>query len=245
MPSELDHTSQEPLYLQVIEDIRRDIASGLYRAGEKIPSELELGDIYRVSRITVRNAVKVLEKEGLLVKRQGKGTFVTAEAEHKAPFENDDIVRSFTKTCENNGVVPGARLVACERALLPFDRPGFFGGADNGAAIRVIRVRTADDVPLMVEDNLFDPVKYRFLLDENLEDRSIFEVIERKTGLVPRNSTDCILSMERATPQLAELLDVAENEPLFTVSGEYSDQYGDPMFLGLQHVVGKHYSFRL
>ena len=76
MPSELDHSSQEPLYLQVIEDIRRDIASGLYRAGEKIPSELELGDIYRVSRITVRNAVKVLEKEGLLIKRQGKGTFV-------------------------------------------------------------------------------------------------------------------------------------------------------------------------
>ena len=113
MPSELDHASQEPLYLQVIEDIRRDIASGLYRAGEKIPSELELGDIYRVSRITVRNAVKVLEKEGLLVKRQGKGTFVTAEAEHKAPFENDDIVRSFTKPCENNGVVPGARLVVC------------------------------------------------------------------------------------------------------------------------------------
>ena len=56
--------------MQVIEDIRRDIASGLYRPGEKIPSEIELGDIYRVSRITVRNAVKVLEREGLLIKRQ-------------------------------------------------------------------------------------------------------------------------------------------------------------------------------
>lgn len=245
MPSELDHSSQEPLYLQVIEDIRKDIASGLYRPGEKIPSEIELGDIYRVSRITVRNAVKVLEKEGLLIKRQGKGTFVTDEAEHKAPFENDDIVRSFTKTCENNGVVPGAHLVVCERVLLPTDKAGFFGGADNGAAVRVMRVRTADGMPLMVEDNLFDPVKYRFLLDEDLEDCSIFEVIERATGLVPRNSTDCVLSMERATPQLAELLDVGEGEPLFTVSGEYSDQYGEPMFAGVQHVVGKHYSFRL
>ena len=156
MPSELDHSSQEPLYLQVIEDIRKDIASGLYRPGEKIPSEIELGDIYRVSRITVRNAVKVLEKEGLLIKRQGKGTFVTDEAEHKAPFENDDIVRSFTKTCENNGVVPGAHLVVCERVLLPTDKAGFFGGADNGAAVCVMRVRTADGMPLMVEDNLFD-----------------------------------------------------------------------------------------
>lgn len=245
MPSELDHSSQEPLYLQVIEDIRRDIASGLYRPGEIIPSEIELGDIYRVSRITVRNAVKVLEREGLLIKRQGKGTFVTEEAEQKAPFENDDIVRSFTKTCENNGVVPGAKLVTCERVLLPLDRPSFFGGADNGAAIRVVRVRTADDVPLMVEDNLFDPVKYRFLLDEDLEGCSIFELIEQKSGLVPRTSADCVLSMERATAQLAELLCVAENEPLFTVSGEYSDQYGEPMFIGLQHVVGKHYSFRL
>lgn len=245
MPSELDHSSQEPLYLQVIEDIRRDIASGLYRAGEKIPSELELGDIYRVSRITVRNAVKVLEKEGLLIKRQGKGTFVADGGDRKAPFKNDDIVRSFTKTCENNGVVPGARLVSCERVLLPLDRAGYFGGADGGAAVRVMRVRTADGLPLMVEDNLFDPVKYRFLLEEPLDDCSIFELIEQRTGLVPRNGTDCVLSMERADAQLAELLDVAENEPLFTVSGEYSDQYGEPMFIGLQHVVGKHYSFRL
>ena len=89
------------------------------------------------------------------------------------------------------------------------------------------------------------PVKYRFLLDEDLEDCSIFEVIERATGLVPRNSTDCVLSMERADIELAGLLQVPENEPLFSVRGEYLDQYGNPMFLGIQHVVGKHYSFRL
>ena len=245
MPSELNHRSQEPLYLQVIEDIRKDITSGLYRAGEKIPSEIELGAIYRVSRITVRNAVKVLEREGLLIKRQGKGTFVSDEGEHKAPFENDNIVRSFTKTCENNGVVPGARLVTCERVLLPSDRSDYFGGADNGAAIRAMRVRTADGTPLMIEDNLFHPEKYQFLLEEDLEGCSIFDLIEKRTGLVPRNGTDCVLSMERATPQFAELLEVGEGEPLFTVNGEYSDQYGEPMFIGLQHVVGKHYSFRL
>lgn len=51
--------------------------------------------------------------------------------------------------------------------------------------------------------------------------------------------------MERADIELAGLLQVPENEPLFSVRGEYLDQYGNPMFLGIQHVVGKHYSFRL
>ena len=48
MPSELNHRSSSPLYQQVMEDIVHDIASGLYRAGEKIPSEADLGDIYAV-----------------------------------------------------------------------------------------------------------------------------------------------------------------------------------------------------
>lgn len=245
MPSELNPQSSSPLYQQVMDDIMRDIASGLYRPGEKIPSETDLGDIYDVSRITVRRAVKELVEQGKLTKRQGKGTFVNEVEESPSSFQNDDIVQSFSKTCEANGVVPGAVLVSRGMAKLPADVAQFFGGTLDGHAVQVKRVRTADGKPLMVEDNLFDPARYQFLLEEDLDDCSIFSLIEERTGLVPRNSDSCVLSMERVDSELASLLQVPENEPLFSVRGEYLDQYGNPMFVGFQHVVGKHYSFRL
>lgn len=245
MPSELNPRSSSPLYQQVMDDIVHDIASGLYRPDEKIPSEADLGDIYDVSRITVRRAVEELVKQGKLTKRQGKGTFVNEAEEGPSSFQNDDIVQSFSVTCEANGVVPGAVLVTRELAPLPDGGAAFFGGACDGRAVRVKRVRTADGRPLMVEDNFFDPERYQFLLESDLDGCSIFRLIEERCGLVPRNSDSCVLSMERADIELAGLLQVPENEPLFSVRGEYLDQYGNPMFLGIQHVVGKHYSFRL
>ena len=126
-----------------MDDIVHDIASGLYRPGEKIPSEADLGDIYDVSRITVRRAVEELVKQGKLTKRQGKGTFVNEAEEGPSSFQNDDIVQSFSVTCEANGVVPGAVLVTRELAPLPDGGAAFFGGACDGRAVRVKRVRTA------------------------------------------------------------------------------------------------------
>ena len=144
-----------------------------------------------------------------------------------------------------SGAAETAILVACELTKLPDDGAAFFGGACDGRAVRVKRVRTADGRPLMLEDNFFDPERYQFLLESDLDGCSIFRLIEERCGLVPRNSDSCVLSMERADIELAGLLQVPENEPLFSVRGEYLDQYGNPMFLGIQHVVGKHYSFRL
>ncbi|MEE1274075.1 MAG: GntR family transcriptional regulator [Olegusella sp.] len=72
----LDEESLTPLYQQVMEKIKRGIESGAYATGEKIPSEAELSEMYSVSRITVRRAVEELVEQGLLTKRQGKGTYV-------------------------------------------------------------------------------------------------------------------------------------------------------------------------
>ena len=74
MPSELVQSSSDPLYKQVMDDIVRDIDSGFYGAGERIPSEEDLRDIYKVSRVTIRRSLSELTKRGYLVKQQGKGT---------------------------------------------------------------------------------------------------------------------------------------------------------------------------
>ena len=72
----LDMNAETPLYMQLKEAIKAAIKDGTYPDNEKIPTEIELSEHYKVSRITVRRAVEELCQENYLVKRQGKGTFV-------------------------------------------------------------------------------------------------------------------------------------------------------------------------
>ncbi|SDM34906.1 GntR family transcriptional regulator [Nonomuraea maritima] len=64
-------------YLRIAEDIRRDIASGRYAVGERLPVARELADHYGVAMMTIGNALAVLRDEGLIETRQGSGSFVS------------------------------------------------------------------------------------------------------------------------------------------------------------------------
>ena len=68
---------RSPVYLQMRELIRSRIAEGIYQPGGSIPSENELAAEFEINRLTVRSAVEILVKEGLLKRVQGKGVYVT------------------------------------------------------------------------------------------------------------------------------------------------------------------------
>ena len=106
----LAFSSANPLYQQLMDDIKLDISNQKYRHGDKIPSETELAEIYNVSRITVRRAVSELCDEGYLAKHQGKGTFVTPPKITRKIMQ-DTHVHSFTATCAMSGMQPGGRTV--------------------------------------------------------------------------------------------------------------------------------------
>ena len=86
MSQDMSTHSGIPLYKQLISIIKNDIHNGVYKAGDKIPSETELCQRYQVSRITVRSAINELVEEELLFKTQGKGTFV-AEPKYVCPLK--------------------------------------------------------------------------------------------------------------------------------------------------------------
>ena len=89
-----------PLYEQLMEEIEKNIKSGIYKPGDKIMTESEMAGAYGVSIITVRKAMGALMDRGLVVRRQGKGTFVT-----KPKFSrNMKKLQSFTEMCEQMGV---------------------------------------------------------------------------------------------------------------------------------------------
>ena len=100
-----------PLYQQLKERLRAEIARGAYTPGDQLPAEPELIRLYGVSRITVRQALSGLEVEGLIVRRHGKGTFV---AERRIAH---DLVRltDFVEDMELAGLAPSSRVLRFAR----------------------------------------------------------------------------------------------------------------------------------
>ena len=73
----LKQDAMTPLYVQLMDTVEKDIKSGRYKPGDKIMTESEMAKTYGVSLITVRKAFGSLMEKGLVVRKQGKGTFVT------------------------------------------------------------------------------------------------------------------------------------------------------------------------
>src|SRR5918911_4137613 len=105
-----------PLYQQIKALLVKALQAGDWKAGEMIPSEMELAARYKVSQGTVRKAIDELATENLLVRRQGKGTFVATHAEQKVQYR-------FLRLAPDDGDPVGAqrRVIDCRRLRAPSD----------------------------------------------------------------------------------------------------------------------------
>ena len=95
-----------PLYQQLADKIKDQIAAGELKENEQLMTEMELSKAYNISRITVRKALELLVDEEILTKRQGIGAFVTG----KKLLRSMNTMMSFTQTCEMNGQKATSRL---------------------------------------------------------------------------------------------------------------------------------------
>lgn len=252
MTQVLDEGSSTPLYAQLRELLKGQILDGSFTPGERIPSEDKLNGLYGVSRITIRRALQELVDEGYLVKRPGKGTYVServpgvsAGQKVRARFTQNNDVQSFTEACKSNGQSAGARLMSLEEVDGLDDERGFFGFGSEGRLMRVVRIRTADRTPIMVEENYFPAREYGFLREANFEDTSLYDIVTANGHGVPMLTEPCALDLEKASAEMAPYLDVPAGEPLFCLEGRYYDADGSPMYLGRQHIVGTRYTFRI
>ena len=234
-----------PLYQQVIDIIKNEINSGAYKAGARIPNEFELAESYKVGRVTVRRAIEELVQQGYLTKRQGKGTFVNAPKLKRKIRQKGDV-QSFTEGCAANDMVPGARLVSRTVVAATHEDAAFFGVEPGCELIVVERVRTADGIPVMLENNAFvlaDHPYLQTLAAEDLTDNSIFALVADHSGRAPLKSDPCTVEIALADAQVAPLLEVPVGEPLFYMEAYFTDADERPLLLGRQKIVGSRYVF--
>ena len=232
----LNAESNSPLYKQLIRKLRDDIALGIYPVHSRIPTEQELCGTYGVSRVTVRKALAELTQEGLLNRQQGKGTFVAV------PRLCKDLkdVTSFNDYCRLMNCTPQTRVIHAQMVYAAEeDKRDLMCEEDQ--VVETMRLRMADDTPVMLETNRF-PKQYAFLLEEDLTG-SLYAILQ-EYGLEANQAVHEI-SLAYATAQQARHLGVNEGDALLNLREIIYDQYGRPLHTSRQLIRGDRFTFRI
>lgn len=201
-----------PAYVQIEEDLAERIGGGELSPGDRIPTERELAEQTGVSRMTVRAALGRLEQRGLIVRRQGSGTYV---AEAKL-LQDASHLRGFFEASVGQGVFPVSRVIDRAEVFATRHLAQELGVRIGEAVYRVVRLRSAGGVPVVLETSFFPARVVPGLLDLDLESSSIYRLMDRHHGARPVRARQ---SMEPITagPGEAALLNLPIGSPLMLV----------------------------
>ena len=200
----LDKRSPVPLYHQLAARLRADIEHGVVKPGDLIGTEKELGDRYGVSRATVRQALDDLSRHRLVERITGRGTFVST------PHLTVDlpVLLSFTEEMKRRGIVPGSTVLAFGRVPCPEDAALALGCPVGDDLLRIQRLRTGNDTPIVVGDHFLAPFIRMERDDLGL---SLYETVERRYGIRLKEAHHTIRA-GRCNAEEAALLNIAPGD---------------------------------
>lgn len=204
-----------PLYQQLSDRLTEAILNHVWNVGDRIPSENELIDAYRVSRTVVRAAISELVKMGLLRQVQGKGTFVI---ENRVIERNFQEFKGFFEQMEALGITPITsvllqRVAPCSQLVgkklnLPWGSEVF----------ELERLRYIQDDPRYIVMNYIPFDLCPDLAEEDFDYQSLYKLMEKKYG-IPLLSGSRSVSAVAADKRLSKLLGIKLNTPLVYIEG--------------------------
>src|SRR5436189_188641 len=214
--SAIYRNSPLPRYYQLKEIMRERVQSDEWKPGDLIPSERELSEKYGISRMTARQAITELVNEGLFYREQGKGTFVSQRK------ITQQLIRltGFTEDIKARGQKPGTKVISAQ--MFPADETTAEKlSIDPGTLIfRLQRLRLADDEPLAIELSQINFKGCERLLEEDLEQNSLYRLLETKYGITLIEQTLGVLDTEKVNPSSTEIDRMSPLEIVQTMNAE-------------------------
>ena len=228
-----------PLYQQIKGLLTRGLQGGEWKPGEAIPSETELAARYKVSQGTVRKAIDELATENLLVRRQGKGTFVATHAEQKTQYR-------FLRLAPDDGRAGGMerRFLDCRRMRPPAEVARALDLKAGDVALQVRRLLLAHGVPVVLDDIWLPGPLFKGLTAERLTEYRgpMYGLFETEFGVRMIRAEEKIRALAAGAEEAA-LLAVTPGAPLLDVE-RLSFTYGDravELRRGLYNTAAHHY----
>jgi len=216
-------TTFSPLYRQIKTLILQGLDQGEWKPGETIPSEMELATRFQVSQGTVRKAIDELAAEHLLIRRQGKGTFV---ATHHEPRVRYRFLR-LAADDDTEGARAESRLIDCRRLRADTEIARALGLHVGDAVVAIRRLLSFGGAPTVLDDIWLVGSLFRSLSHDRLARHRgpLYALFESDFG-VSMVRADEKLHAVAATDEAAALLGVAVSAPLLQVD-RVSYTYGD------------------
>ena len=210
---DIKESSGIPLYFQLKQILQEKILSGEFVSGEKIPPETQLCEEFSVSRITVRKAIDLLVKDKLLYTKQGVGTFA---APHKFIRELTKIY-SFSDDMIKLGIRPSSKSIKFNiETATPEENSILKLPAKDQRVYRIIRLRIADEEPILIENTLVPHYLCRDLKKFDFEKDSLYRVLSEFYQLTPYEA-DETYEVALIKPEEAELLQCKNNQAVFHI----------------------------
>lgn len=219
MPS-LNRRLPVPLYHQLKDAIRRDIESGRWKPGDRLPTEDEWIGRYRVSKITVRQALAELVHLGYIRREQGRGTFVQPPPLDEGPRE----LTSFSDEMRTHGLAATSRVLEQGIVPAPSDVAGALRIDGNAPAFRLRRLRLADGTPMGLQTAYLSMALVPGIERLSFAGDSLYHVLADRYGLYAAGARETHQAV-LVTGEEAALLKVPARSP--ALSAERLTMQGD------------------
>jgi GntR family transcriptional regulator len=211
-----------PLYQQIKALITQGLQSGEWKPGEMIPSEVELASRFKVSQGTVRKAIDELAAENIVMRRQGKGTFVSTHHEARAHFR-------FLRLMPDEGVPhqPDNKIIEVKRMRAPAEVARLLDLKSGDSVVYIKRVMSFDGAPTILEELYLPGLLFKGLTAERLVEYKgpMYGLFESEFGTRMIRANEKIRAVA-ADSGAAQFLHVLEGTPLLCAE-RVSYTYGD------------------
>jgi DNA-binding GntR family transcriptional regulator len=230
----VDRNSPVPLYHQIAEQLEAMISSGQLLPGAKLENVISFAGILGMSRPTIRQAIDVLVRKQLLVRRRGVGTQVAHRGLDRR-IELTSLYDDLGKT----GLTPTTHVIELGPSAATSDMARFFEIEEGDKLIHVRRLRLANGKPLAIMNNWL-PMWFDGVTAEDLTYKSLYDLM-REIGHCPKSARQGFMATQATTAQ-ATLLDTVLGASLLSMSRRAYDDAGRPIEYACHYYLGVSYT---
>ncbi|HUV15819.1 MAG TPA: GntR family transcriptional regulator [Pelolinea sp.] len=236
-----DALSAVPLYHQLVTLLEDQINTGDLQPGQRIPSENELCDIYKISRTTVRQALNDLSMRGKLVRVKGKGTFVAKFLARKPYNGLSGLTRELKYL--NQKVIN--KLIKLEVIISPEETAQKLRIHENDAVVLVERARYIENEGIVGVDIRYLPFsRFNGLLEEDLENHSLYELLMTKYDTFPTRAIHQVCGLG-CPDSLTKILELSIGDPVTHFKDVVFDQNNVPFEFGENYYRIDRYKYQI
>jgi len=205
-----NHRNGTPVYKRIQNSIRKRIETAELKPGDTVASERELAKAHKVSLMTARHALAGLEREGVVERRRGAGTFVAA------PKIHFNKLMSYTEHMAGRGLAPRSRVLVARLIGDEQEVAARLGLPANSQMVKIERLRLTAEEPFALETCYLPATDFSRLVHAPLGRGSLFATLEHDFG-VELAYADEEVDATAAETNIAELLAVPKGSPVLRI----------------------------